>query len=1039
MNWDQYRSTMEQSAIKTDDMASEDAYFMATHMPFSNLSVIEGGRTEDAAASMSEDEVYESLIWNPENNHRLIIVRGDNGTGKSHLIRYLKARFEGNSAHYTPEREQLIFLRRLNNSVRGVFSQLLEQKVIKDPEVEVKLKKFVASATSRDEASFKNDILLAYIGAVMSDTSGQTYPPIICRNISQYLSDSRVQDQLLRDNNAIFRCYQVITAPSDQVLKETTIFTENDFKLDRRVEKELLQISANPGAQDFAGMLKADENEVKKLVSYLNRFTPKVVQRCADISSESTKSIFEQLRRDLKKQGKNLTLFIEDFTGFTGIDSELITVLSTEHGGAYSDLCRVTAIIGITNGYYSQFKDNFKDRVTHQISVTENSYGNIEFLSQMAARYLNAIYCPPVEVKTWFDQGALLPSLPVNTFCPPCEWESETLVGHEISLYPFTRKSLFAMYEALAAKTPRMFLLDVIRRQLKEYFDGKEYGTDWAFPTKAAITGNLLMSNAPHSSSIDKIDTLSSVDKARLKTILNLWGDGSAQRIQKGSSLYIGGVNLDFLTDIGLGAFPGIGDIHAEKGDKQSVATNVDTPPTNTDTPPAPPRPPIDPAEQKRHREYRRHKDDIEAWFANGAKLQYHPDFRKWLLDFIRESINWQADGVPAYIAHERLSDLSVVFIDGQADGESSDKTILSIEKSSESKDVLNALCDNNYSDGWVFDGSAFYQQKLITWLERSKPIIVARVCGVDTNQEPVPICEWCLAIQYIKAQIMGYQVNTSSPLSLLKSLLSTHTGEKPFIRETKEWQDIISFVNSEEAAFSASFDLLNKSSNTTMGAIQGSRTIATPMFRASELLDAVQSLYLCGWDIRASLPDVSRNANMLFNPAALLRKLYYRIDKVVEAERDSIDDLQRKLAAQVGALSEDNLISLVNAVQSLYKTFNSSGIFYSPELASRFARAPIEKAKEVMKTKLMLDKAIGVAHVEALGVFSSNGSKALADFLNDILEIERLAQQERVKAERELRNFSGDVGTDEIAEAARQDMATLYDRIEAMEVQNAD
>lgn len=39
MNWDQYKSVMERDAIKTDDMATEDTYFMATHMPFSQLAV----------------------------------------------------------------------------------------------------------------------------------------------------------------------------------------------------------------------------------------------------------------------------------------------------------------------------------------------------------------------------------------------------------------------------------------------------------------------------------------------------------------------------------------------------------------------------------------------------------------------------------------------------------------------------------------------------------------------------------------------------------------------------------------------------------------------------------------------------------------------------------------------------------------------------------------------------------------------------------------------------------------------------------------
>lgn len=319
----------------------------------------------------------------------------------------------------------MIFLRRLNNSVRGAFSQLIEQEVIKDPEVEKKLKKFVASSEAKDEETFKTDILYSYIAAVKSDKSQETYKSAICQNIASFLADSRVTEHLLREGGAISRCYTVITAPSDQVLKDNTIFSADDFNV-KKILREVYK-QGDPLAQDFATTLKDDDSEIAKLVNYLNKFTRDVVQRCADISSESTKSVFVELRKDLKKQGKNLTLFIEDFTGFTGIDSELITVLSTEHGGDYADLCRVTAIIGITNDYYDQFRDNFTDRVTHQISVTYNSFSTEEFLVQMSARYLNAIYCDPDTLRDWNKNGAVLEGTcqqvnlhrPVNGKLPP--------------------------------------------------------------------------------------------------------------------------------------------------------------------------------------------------------------------------------------------------------------------------------------------------------------------------------------------------------------------------------------------------------------------------------------------------------------------------------------------------------------------------------------------------------------------------------------------------------------------------------------------
>lgn len=202
------------------------------------------------------------------------------------------------------------------------------------------------------------------------------------------------------------------------------------------------------------------------------------------------------------------------------MDSELITVLSTEHGGDYADLCRVTAIIGITNDYYDQFRDNFTDRVTHQISVTYNSFSTEQFLVQMSARYLNAIYCEPDAIRTWYKNGAMTEDLPISDFTPPCKWESTIIEGKEVTLYPFNTKAIISLYEHLPVKSPRRFLKDVIRSQLKEFFDGKEYGDDWHFPLNPA---NIQMSNDPHSSTIDRLENFSVEERNRLKAALAIW------------------------------------------------------------------------------------------------------------------------------------------------------------------------------------------------------------------------------------------------------------------------------------------------------------------------------------------------------------------------------------------------------------------------------------------------------------------------------------------------------------------------------------
>ena len=1031
MSWEQYRSVMERYAIKTDDMATEDAYFLATHMPFAQLEVYRGGRTSSAPKLMSEEEVFDSLICNPDNEHRMIIVRGDNGTGKSHLIRYLKAKMQNSpSTIFNPDKEQLIFLRRLNNSVRGVFAQLVEQKVIKDPDIEAKLIRFIDSSDSKDEAAFKTDILFAYIAAVSNDGTGDVYRPVECRDIASYLSDSRVRERLLREDGAISRCYNVITAPSNQVLKDTTVFSVDDF-LDRRGKTSIIREvkkQGDPQASDFATTLLEDDSEITKLANYLNRFTREVIQRCADISSESTKTVFEQLRKDLKRQGKNLTLFIEDFTGFTGIDSELITVLSTEHGGDYADLCRVTSIIGITNDYYDQFRDNFTDRVTHQISVTDRSYGTNDFLIQMAGRYLNAIYCSPEILREWEKNGAEIEELPISSFTPPCKWETVKVGDKDVTLYPFNSHALVELYNCLVSKSPRTFLKEVIRAQLKEYFDGKTYGDDWAFPLNPK---NIQMSKGEHSSAIDRLSTMTKAEKSRLQSVLALWGDGTAYATQKDSTALIGNVDRLFFKDIGLVNFNGF--------DSNGSITLEDSPveqeqESTAETTPAP----VDKARQ----EYDRFKKDITAWYSGNAPLQYHADYRKMLQSFIcgdnRQcgAINWQDIGVPAFVAMERLNDSSFFYIEGQDNALDPEKALVRMDRSAESRDALQALIELRYAKGWSFSGTVYYQQRLITWLERNKDAIVDRVTSAPEQKKQLPVLKWCLTLQYLRAMILGKAIDTSSPTKAIESLFVAINKDDQVKRETKEWNDLVSFVTNRNAEFDAALIMLQKASATTMGAIQGSRDANEKRFyRGDELVQAVEALMSCDWDIEEELPDTIPDRHLLYNHAALLRALYPRIKLVMNAERRQIDFVVNKLTDYFGNLTKEDLTSSLSAIQGMFSVFSANGIIGSSALQMKFEKAPVEKAAEVIKCiKALTDNELCSA-TKQLSAYSGNALHALSDFLRDIQQVAKLADQEEEKAKKELTKIGTFAGTEQMTENAMAAMDELCTQLEEMEV----
>lgn len=106
----------------------------------------------------------------------------------------------------------------------------------------------------------------------------------------------------------------------------------------------------------MARELMADDSgmvDATKIANYLNQFVNDVIQRCAGIEPGDFRDIFQDIRKELYRIGKNLTLFIEDVTSFTGVDDALLDALIVEHTGmnAGENLCRISSIVGTTSNY----------------------------------------------------------------------------------------------------------------------------------------------------------------------------------------------------------------------------------------------------------------------------------------------------------------------------------------------------------------------------------------------------------------------------------------------------------------------------------------------------------------------------------------------------------------------------------------------------------------------------------------------------------------------------------------------------------------
>lgn len=1024
MNWDRYSSVMEQYAIKTDVIASQDDYFMATHMPFSNLEVITGGNESGSTKLMTEEEVYQNLIYNPENIHRLIIVRGNNGAGKSHLIRWLRARYNNDSVKFNPENDKIIFLRRLNNTIRGAISQILEENIITDTDMNAKLQKFIDSADAQDSDTFKTTIYHAFINLVANDKSGKVYKPFVCKGIQDFLYDPRVRVHLMRDDGAINRCYKAITSPSDTVFEGEATFNEEDFTLKRTIMQELLK-QGSTESKDFAEQIYDNPDEIQKFVKYLNQFTSKVIQSCAEISSDSTRDVFVQLRKSLKQQGKGLTIFIEDFTAFTGIDSELITVLSAEHGGENSDLCRVTAIIGITDAYYGQFKDNFTDRVQYQVNVTESTYNTAEFLETMTSLYLNAIYCEPRTIQDWFASGADLKRLPTSGFKPGYSWDYVLIDNTPFTLYPFNKSSLSILYGNLKSKTPRKFLTEAVKSQLKEFFDGQQYG-NFKFPTGefiADIASNSVQMNAVHASYIDSQNDITASEKRRLKLVLAIWGNKTAETTESDNETYIGNVAKKFLDEIGFEAARGLTTV---------TAKSQEPTPTLQLKPIPSPAPVVIPQKQ---RQYEAKKHDITAWYSEKSEIAYSADYRKWFLEFLRDAINWQAEGIPAYIAASRLQEQSTVYIEGQSQSTLIDKALIILERNNETRDILHALCDYDYYGGWLFKEAAYYQLKLVNWLEKNKSTIKAKVCNCDDSANQWPVLQWCIAVEYIVSNILGRSLDLSNDETLARDLFAVHDLTTVTSHASSKWSDVVQYIRTNSAKFTGTKTLMVETAKTFMGTITTNYTPPKVSFyRTLEISKAIENLQESNWDISDTLPPDTKTS-IILSPADLLKELYPRVNSIVRAEMDQAKSVIDKLKNYLGGeISEDSIIDTLNAVSEMYAVFNANKIQYNSAMRAKFDIAPKEKAKTVLCAYDLVEEASSSALlIRKLKFLSTNPVEVLSSLLSDLIEIERIALEEKNTADAEMKRLTGGIDLTAMTSDSIEYLSSLADKVERM------
>ena len=1017
MNWIDCSDRMDQYVIKKDGTAVDNEYFMATHVPFRELEFIEFGDTDSKPINLTEEQIYEKYIVNKANKHQMIIVRGMNGTGKSHLICWFHNRFINDKDNYDGDKEKVIFLRRLGNTVRGAVQQMLDEGLVQDKELREKFIKFCDAAVSQNESEFKTSIYSEYVKRVATDASNSIYKQIACKNIAAFLYDSRVQEYLMRSGGPVERCYQMITSGAKTMVTDSTetIFDKEDFAFPRDVANMIKKDAAEEVRNYYLYDLRDDEDAITKLVSYLNHFTSGVMQSCANITSENARDLFVNLRKSLCKEGKNLTIFIEDFTSFSIVESELITALAVENGGEYSDLCRVTSVIGITDGYYESFRDNFKDRVTKQINVTEQSFGDDDFLLELAARYLNAIYCSRDAVKDWYEGSMENGSLPDPSYKPEIQWDYVEINKKQYTLYPFNKKSLISLYSKLKHKSPRYYLTYVIQHFFAHFADGMEYGDNWRFPEIPTYISAVTL-QPPYADSVENTD-FSDADKQRLKVLFSIWGDETTEARED----IVGGVKEEFLASIGLGAFKGV-----EAG--------------NAVDPPKKPKPKVEePGSDKtiqspKEIALNRKKEDIESWFEEKKTLEYSSDYNKWVARFVMQSIAWQDEGLPGDFVTQRYNNGSFVDIEDSKLDTNKNRAVVILKRDSEARTILMGLSLFDYYKNWEFENAPYYQMVLINWVEKNKQTFIDKLFGDSIGNKEHPVITWCIAAEYIQGLINGVSFEEMSDEQLLHQIMLENSSKNSLTRTNKEWNDVLTYLRNQSGMQTTVRNSLVSGSNTIMGIVGDTVSGRVPFYRTYELYNSLRHLESNGWDISGEL--ATYNSKSYESIRLYLQGLYTKVSAVVASEKKLVKDTVKKFEELIGTdPSEKDYINVLKAISEFYTTCNMAHEVYTSALKERFETiSPKEQAKGAIGLyRLLKDSLKSKDNMKLLQLFAKAPREKLDDIISNLTQVEMFA----LKLKDNHSKMLGDVDQIDslILEGTLEKLESLSNKIEEMEV----
>lgn len=921
------------SVIKPDSVTTSQGDFLSTHVGIKKLTLLNKFEFVPSVKNYStEEDVYKQYILNPSNKHQFIVVYGQSGTGKSHLIRWFDARFNADK----PEDEVVLFIRRSDNTLKGTIRQLLQKPEVQGIANKDIIDRLANASVAVPEDKLKDMIYYHFIVEINNDDGDNEIQlnNIKRKRLSAFLNNETIHDHMMEAGGPIERIYSKVAENTFVDLDTIAQFEPEDFLVSNDLQEDMHQAGADPKAEKMASALMASDalDFAKKLSDYLNQFVSTVIQRCAGIEPGDFEQVFMDIRQELYRLGKNLTLFIEDVTSFTGVDNALLNALMEEHNDR--EICRISAVVGGTNAFINEkFRDNHKDRVTQYIYIPDDvldEKGIYEFIG----KYINTMSLGTDAIAEWVNSGASPDEYPIHEVTEGKDWEyTETTNGKKLYLYPFTKNSITYFYKNILPKgnqTPRYIIRDIIEPVISDLMADPN-----AFPSKnfSIVNINTKLNFLVHNQIKD--EELAN----RVFKFMSIWGNNEATKYTAGETTYIAGIpthiyshfNMPIL-DLNETAAPKTehpkadGNYQANEKSTQSQ-TSTGNSSDHEEKAVSANKPKIAPEKQNKLDK----ANAILTQWANGASISLATTggsegtiraARDDMSDFLFDAINWQAEGVSLdNVKKVRQSSYKLVIFENQTKGNG----LYMLPASWDSLNVVNAFIRWREfgNQSWKYSDSGFDVYLVSSWISRIKKDVVKAVQLYD-GRENTKYIEAALSAEMLRLILSGeYREKSLQGLSAVH--LFTDTDAKKYgDGHSQEWMKLLYVLRQNDK------DNINKETvRNYFNIVQGNASGGMRVLDAISLSKAISKVKRNKLVIPEQESQINDKIKQRRDAYEYLQDITSRISKVAMAEKQRAKELLLKIydCFDDDDIEEEDFDALMDAITGFYKEIDKTQI----------------------------------------------------------------------------------------------------------------